>query len=117
MAKKKIDFEAEFDKQQAAGVDIADPLNNLITKPGKPAKKKAEPKPKREAAEAKQEPKREAAADKLAGFVPEAAAGKRSKRVQLVMTPELYDRTKTAADRAGISLNEFINQLCNRVTQ
>ena len=25
MAKKKIDFEAEFDKQQAAGVDIADP--------------------------------------------------------------------------------------------
>ena len=92
---KKIDFKAEFEKQQReTGIDFTDPMNNLIT---------TEPEPKTEA-------------EKLAGFVPEAA-GKRTKRVQLVMTPELYDRTKAAANKAGISFNEFINQLCNRVTQ
>lgn len=53
---------------------------------------------------------------RLAGFTPETG-GKRTKRVQLVMTPELYDRTKAAANKAGISLNEFINQLCDKVTQ
>lgn len=95
---KRIDFKAAFEKQReqqrAAGVDIAAPMNNLIT---------TEPEPKTEA-------------EKLAGFVPEAA-GKRTKRVQLVMTPELYDRTKAAANKAGISFNEFINQLCNFITQ
>lgn len=108
---KKVDFKAEYEKQRAAGVDIADPMNNLISKAGKPAKKKAEPLP-----EAKKEPKPKQPADKLQDFIPEPA-GKRSKRVQLVMTPELYDRTKAAADAAGISFNEFINQLCNKVTQ
>lgn len=53
---------------------------------------------------------------RLAGFTPEAA-GKRTKRVQIVMTPELYERTKAAAEAAGISFNEFINQLCDKVTQ
>ena len=95
---KKPDFKAVFDEQRAAGVDINDPMNNLISKPE--PKKKKEP----------------AAADKIKDFVPEAG-GKRTKRVQLVMTPELYDRTKRAADAAGISFNEFINQLCNKVTQ
>jgi len=95
---KKIDFTAEFEKQRAAGIDLDDPMNNLITKP-----KKAEPK-----TASKTE------AEKLAGFVPEAT-GKRTKRVQLVMTPELYARTKAAADKAGISFNEFVNQLCNKV--
>lgn len=94
---KKTDFKAAFEQQRAAGVDINDPMNNLISKP-EPKKKK------------------EAAADKIKDFVPEAG-GKRTKRVQLVMTPELYDRTKAAADAAGISFNEFINQLCNKVTQ
>lgn len=94
---KKIDFGAEFDKQRAAGVNVVDPMANLITKPdaGTP----------------------EPAADKLAGFTPAVQTAKRTKRVQIVMTPELYDRTKTAADNAGISFNEFINQLCNKVTQ
>ncbi len=92
---KKIDFKAEFEKQQReAGIDFTDPMNNLITTP---------------------EPKKEAT-DKLADFVPEQT-GKRTKRVQLVMTPELYERTKKTADKAGISFNEFINQLCNKVTQ
>lgn len=98
---KKLDFKAAFEEQRAAGVDIADPINNLIAKPGQ--KKAAKP-------------KRELPTGKLKDFVPESA-GKRTKRVQLVMTPELYDRTKAAADNAGISFNEFVNQLCNKVTQ
>ena len=89
MKKEKTDFLAEFEKQR--GVDLADPMNNLITKP-------------------------EQKKDDLAGFVPEHT-GKRTKRVQLVMTPELYAKTKAMADKAGISLNEFVNQLCKKVTQ
>ena len=96
---KKTDFKAAFEQQRAAGVNIADPMSNLITKPG------TEP-----------EAKPEEPAGKLAGFVPEGD-GKRTKRVQIVMSPGLYDRTKAAADKAGISFNEFINQLCNKVTQ
>lgn len=98
---KKPDFKAAFEEQRAAGVDIADPMNNLITKQDK------KPAAERKAA---------SPAKKLKDFVPEAA-GKRTKRVQIVMTPELYNRTKAAADEAGISFNEFINQLCNKVTQ
>jgi predicted HicB family RNase H-like nuclease len=88
---KKIDFKAEFEKQQReTGIDFTDPMNNLITKPK--------------------------ANDRLADFIPEPIP-KRTKRVQLVMTPELYERAKKMADKAGISFNEFINQLCNKVTQ
>ena len=101
MATKKMDFKAAFEEQRAAGVDIADPINNLIAKPGQ-----------RKAAR----PKREFPTGKLKNFVPESA-GKRTKRVQLVMTPELYDRVKAAADKAGISLNELVNQVCDKVTQ
>ncbi len=107
---KKVDFQAEFDKQRAVGVDIADPLNNLISKPAeqkpapaerKPQRKKAAPKPK---------------VDKLTDFVPERKSI-RSRRVQLVIEPGLYERAKAVADKAGISFNELINQLCSRVTQ
>lgn len=98
---KKPDFQAVFEEQRAAGIDITDPMNNLITKQEKkPAAERKNTNPTK----------------KLAGFVPESA-GKRTKRVQIVMTPELYNRTKKAADEAGISFNEFINQLCNKVTQ
>ena len=100
--KKKPDFKAAIEKQRAAGVDLTDPINNMIAKP--------------EQQKPKQKRKREAPADNLKGFVPEAT-GKRSRRVQLVMTPELFDRVKAAADNAGISFNEFVNQLCNKVTQ
>lgn len=96
---KKPDFKAVFNEQRAAGIDLADPMNNLITK-----------------TEPKKKGKVTGAADKIKGFVPEAG-GKRTKRVQIVMTPELYDRTKKAADAAGISFNELINQLCDKVTQ
>ena len=53
---------------------------------------------------------------RLAEFTPEAG-GKRTKRVQLVMTPELYERTKASAEAVGISFNEFVNQLCDKVTR
>ena len=33
---KKVDFKAVFEKQRAAGVDLADPLNNLIGEPEPP---------------------------------------------------------------------------------
>ena len=99
---KKPDFKAVFEEQRAAGVDINDPMNNLISKP--------------DAKRMQRERKAAAPEKKLKDFVPESA-GKRTKRVQIVMTPELYDRTKRAADAAGISFNEFVNQLCNKVTQ
>lgn len=35
---------------------------------------------------------------------------KRSKRIQLVVQPSLYDKLKAAADAAGLSLNEYANQ-------
>lgn len=35
---------------------------------------------------------------------------KRTKRVQLVLQPSLYERLKIAADQAGISFNEYANQ-------
>ncbi len=99
--KKKPDFKAVFEEQRTTGVNLIDPMSNLISKPEqkKPATRKAE-----------------TPAGKLKNFVPEAT-GKRTKRVQLVMTPELYSRTKSAADKVGISFNEFINQLCDKVTQ
>ena len=64
---KKVDFKAEYEKQRAAGVDIADPMNNLISKAGKPAKKKAEPLP-----ELKKEPKPKQAAGLYPGTCREA---------------------------------------------
>ena len=96
---KKTDFKAVFEEQRAQGVNLQDPMSNLISKP----------EPKKKGTEAK-------ATDKVKGFTPEAG-GKRTKRVQIVMTPELYDRTKRAADAAVISFNELVNQLCNKVTQ
>ena len=35
---------------------------------------------------------------------------KRTKRIQLVIQPSLYEKAKAAADKRGISFNEFINQ-------
>lgn len=35
---------------------------------------------------------------------------KRTKRIQLVVQPSLYDKLKAAADAAGLSLNEYANQ-------
>ena len=34
----------------------------------------------------------------------------KSKRVQLIMQPSLFERTKEAADRKGISLNEYVHR-------
>lgn len=35
---------------------------------------------------------------------------KRTKRVQLVMQPSIYERTKTEADRLGLSFNEYVHK-------
>lgn len=35
---------------------------------------------------------------------------KKSKRVQLVLKPSLYERIKKAADKSGISVNEFAHK-------
>lgn len=35
---------------------------------------------------------------------------KKSKRIQLVMQPSLYERAKAAADSAGISFNEYVHR-------
>lgn len=40
----------------------------------------------------------------------------RSKRVQLVMQPSLYERVKNAADKEKISVNEFIHRVLEQVT-
>ena len=85
---KKFDFEKAYKEQKSAGVDIVNPMNNLIT--DEPAKK---PKKKQESLSIK-------------------AVERRTKRVQVVMTPQLYEQVKKEADRIGISFNELINQLC-----
>ncbi len=35
---------------------------------------------------------------------------KRSKRIQLVVQPSLFEKMKAAADAVGLSLNEYANQ-------
>lgn len=35
---------------------------------------------------------------------------KKSKRVQLVLKPSLYEKLKAAADKAGISVNEYAHK-------
>ena len=96
--KNKIDFKAEFNKQRATEIDITDPMNNLITN--------REPEPVKEhtATPAKKAPL----------FVP-VSEPKRTKRVQLVMAPELYEKLKAAADSANVSVNEYLNQVCKEL--
>ena len=45
------------------------------------------------------------------------AVERRTKRVQLVMTPMLYEQVKREAHNVGISFNEFVNQLCTNYLQ
>lgn len=90
---KKINFAEAYKKQKSAGVDIKNPMNNLITSTGE-----AQVKP----------------AEIPADF---HTVERRTKRVQLVMTQTLYDKVKADADRIGISFNEYVNQLCMKVTQ
>lgn len=40
------------------------------------------------------------------------AVERRTKRVQLVMTPKLYEQVKKEAGIIGVSFNELVNQLC-----
>lgn len=42
---------------------------------------------------------------------PELFVEKRSRRVQLVLRPSVYDKAKARADRLGISFNEYVAAL------
>lgn len=87
---KKINFAEAYKEQKSAGVDILNPMANLITTDEQP---------------------------KPAGAPVIHTVERRTKRVQLVMTQTLYDKVKAEADRIGISFNEYVNQLCTKVTQ
>ena len=41
----------------------------------------------------------------------------KSKRVQLVLQPSLYNRVKAAADAAGLSFNEYCHRLLDDATR
>lgn len=86
---KKIDFKEAYKEQKSKGIDIMDPMKNLITEP-------------------EEEPKK---SEEL------HSVERRTKRVQIVMTQSLYEQVKREADKAGISFNELINQLCMKITQ
>lgn len=86
---KKVDFLAEFKKQQAKGIDIVDPMNNLITK---------------------QEPK-ETNVNKTKKPFPQ------KRRVQILMTEELYDNARAIADENGISFSNLISLLCSKAVR
>lgn len=42
---------------------------------------------------------------------------KKTKRFQLVLQPSLYERVKSGADKAGLSVNEFIHQTLDEATR
>ena len=86
---KKYDFKEAYKQQKSEGVDIKDPMNNLITATTEEQKRPAD-------------------------F---HTVERRKRRVQLVLPQSLYEQVKGEADRIGISFNEFIVQLCMKVTQ
>ena len=87
---KKLNFAEAYKEQKSAGVDILNPMANLIT--------------------ADEQPKN--------AFVPEFhVLERRDRRVQLVFPQSLYDKVKRDADRIGISFNEYVIQLCTKATQ
>ena len=42
---------------------------------------------------------------------------KRTKRVQLVLQPSLYEKVKQASSAAGISLNDYVHKLLEEATK
>ena len=90
---KKPNFAEAYKQQKSTGVDIMNPMANLITGTGDEQVR-------------------------TAGNPADIhTVERRTKRVQIVMTPQLYEQVKREADRIGISFNELINQLCMKVTQ
>lgn len=41
----------------------------------------------------------------------------KSRRLQLVLQPSLYERVKTAAIAAGLSVNEYVHQILSNATR
>ena len=84
------------------------------------APESAEPESKPELAEpeSKPEPEQQTCLDEMRAVVPEGyrlekITEKRTKRIQLVTEPSLYDRLKAAAAAAGVSVNEYVIQAIN----
>ena len=100
---KKPDFKAEFEKQRTAGVDIADPMNNLITK--------KEPEP------VKEDNGLAAVPGKKKVVIQHNDMPKKSRRLQMLMTQEPYDRVKAAADKNKVSFNEFVSQVLDQIVE
>lgn len=90
---KKQNFAEAYRQQKSEGVDIKDPMANLIT-----------------GTKSEQREPAEIPADFH-------TVERRKRRVQLVLPQSLYEQVKGEADRIGISFNEFIVQLCMKVTQ
>ena len=42
---------------------------------------------------------------------------KKSKRLQLVLKPSLYERVKKAASEAGLSVNEYASRVLDKATE
>lgn len=42
---------------------------------------------------------------------------KKTKRLQLVLQPSLYEKVKSRADKAGLSVNEYIHQTLAEATR
>ena len=64
------------------------------------------------------EPEQQNRLDELQTIIPEGyklekITEKRTKRIQLVIEPSLYDKLKTAAGAAGVSVNEYAIQALN----
>ena len=76
-----------------------------------------EPEPPNEPERA-QEQKPQTRLDELRTVVPEGyklekITEKRTKRIQLVIEPSLYDKLRSAAARSGVSVNEYAIQALN----
>ena len=41
----------------------------------------------------------------------------KSRRLQLVLQPSLYERVKTAAKTSGLSVNEYVHQILDEATR
>ena len=90
---------------------LDNPALKFIDIPQEQDKADAEPEP-------IQEPEPQTRLDELLAVIPEGyrlekIIERRTKRIQLVIEPSLYDKLKVAAGAAGVSVNEYAIQAFN----
>jgi hypothetical protein len=96
---------------------LDNPALKFISLPQEQDTAAAEPEPIQEPERA-QEQKPQTRLDELRTVVPEGyklekITEKRTKRIQLVIEPSLYDKLRSAAARSGVSVNEYAIQALN----